>query len=208
MRFLLCDSDITPDRPHKDYNLELWGTTSDTNILWITGISGSGKSTLADYIAKETGADIIRIDFYTFDDPDDYDDVMSADFNQYLDEHLPDWRDIQRSAAGGGSEAGMWFDTLEAAIKAYGAEMFEVRRVIAEGVQLLDETLFYNNKQELCDQPVIVMTTSMKDSVHGIIYRDQIDLDTYLHSGKYRQLQRFDTYKTDLLDVLGGNSLP
>ena len=35
-------------------NLDSWGNSKNTNVLYITGRSGSGKSTIAEYLKKMT----------------------------------------------------------------------------------------------------------------------------------------------------------
>ena len=137
-------------RPHSDYNLDKWGKSKDTNILWISGLSGSGKSTMAYKVAKKNNADVINMDLYTYSTIDKNIDAMSKGFNKYLDKHVPDWKQKQAEAyqvltkndRRQIKKAGEWFDIFEAALLKYGEEQFCKRKVIAEGVQILDDTIF------------------------------------------------------------------
>ena len=189
----------TINRPHTDYNLDKWGKSKDNNILWITGIAGSGKSTVANDIARKQKADVINIDLYTFKTSNKYTKDMSKNFNKYLDKTVPNWKQKQKEAyevltkndRRKMKKAGEWFDTLEEAIKGYGKNSFGKQKVIAEGVQILDETLFYNNKAALKDQPLIVMDTSVEDSVLSRVIRDNKSVDKLLEPERLKQLENW-----------------
>lgn len=191
-------SDIsTISRPHTDYNLDKWGKSKDTNILFVTGIAGSGKSTVANNMAKSNGADVINIDLYTFRTTTGFVQGMSRSFNKYLDKNVPGWQNMQKEAYEVltkndrrlQKKAGQWFDTLESAIIGYGQEMYGKQQVVAEGVQILDETLFYNNKQALKNKPLIVMDTSVVDSLISRASRDNKSIDKLLEPERARQLE-------------------
>lgn len=202
------------DRPHKDYNLNKWGTSEDTNVLWVTGISGSGKSTIANEMAKKNGADVINLDLYTFKTADKYADGMSKSFNKYLDKNVPNWKQMQKKAyevltktdrrGEGKQAAGKWFDTMEAAVIGYGKSIFGKRKVVAEGVQILDETLFYNNKQALRTQPVIIMNTSVDDSILSRMYRDNItDINKQFSPERIKQMEGWQRDLDYLIGTMG-----
>ena len=202
------------DRPHKDYNLDKWGTSKDTNVLWVTGISGSGKSTIAKELANKNNADIINLDLYTFKTADKYTKDMSKSFNAYLNKKVPNWKTMQKEAyevltktdrrGKGKQAAGKWFDTIEAAIIDYGRLMYGEKKVVAEGVQILDETLFYNNKQALKNQPVIVMNTSVDDSILSRMYRDNItDINKQFSPERIKQMESWQKDLDYLINTMG-----
>lgn len=172
--------ELTTDRPTTQKNVDKWGNSKDTNILWVTGISGSGKSTMAKKMADENDADLINIDTYMDKTVDKHKDTQSRDFNKYLDKNVPNWKYLQRRAyevfAKSDNQdkkpAGLWFDTFEEALKGYGAQQYGKRKVVAEGVQILDETLFYNNKTSLKNQPIIIMDTFIDDAILSGMLRD------------------------------------
>lgn len=188
-------------RRHTDYNLNSWGRDKDHNILWITGVSGSGKSTLANQYAKKEKADVINIDLYVFKTPGAYKNQMSKQFVNFLNKKCPEWKQMQRNAyavltktdrRGLGKEAaGKWFDTLEQMILDYGKSQFGHKKVIAEGVQISDETLFYNNKKALRDKPLIIMNTSLDESIISRVLRDNISLDKAFEPERIAQAKAF-----------------
>ncbi len=67
--------------------------------------------------------------------------------------------------------------------------MYGKKRIVAEGVQILDETLFYNNKQALKNKPLIVMDTSVVDSLISRASRDNKSIDKLLEPERARQLE-------------------
>ena len=185
------------NRPHTDYNLNKWGKTKDTNVLFVTGIAGSGKSTIAKSMASKNKADIINIDLYTFRTTTGFIQGMSKNFNKYLDKNYPGWQKMQKDAYEVLTKndrrkqklAGQWFDTLEEAILGYGRAEFGRKKIVAEGVQILDETLFYNNKEALRNKPLIVMDTSAVDSLISRAQRDNKSIDKLLEPERAQQLE-------------------
>ena len=187
----------TKNRPHTDYNLDNWGKNKDTNILWVTGISGSGKSTLAKSIAKKHSSDYINIDTYTFKTTSDNIPGQSKRFNKYLDKNYPEWKRLQREAYEAGIDrihrhnkwkCGLWFDTLEEALLNYGKDSYGKKKVVAEGVQVLDETLFYNSKDKLKNKPLIVMDTDITDSILSGMTRDNRSVNKQLSEERIKQI--------------------
>lgn len=189
------------NRPHSDYNLENWGKSKDNNILYVTGLSGSGKSTLSKEIAKENHADLISMDPYTFKTVKGFQKGMSKDFNKYLDKTVPNWRKMQKEAyslltkndrRGEDKKAvGKWFDTFQEALEGYGRETYGKKKVIAEGVQVLDETLFYNDKKRLRTKPLIIMDTSANESILSAAIRDKRILEKTLDPERIKQGENF-----------------
>lgn len=197
-------------REHSDYNMDSWGKSRDTNILWITGLSGSGKSTLSSEMAKKNNADLIHIDLYTFKTADKYTNNMSKGFNNFLDKKVPNWKTMQKEAyevltkndRRQMKKAGQWFDTFQDALESYGKNQYGKKKVVAEGVQILDETLFYNNKSALRNQPLVIMNTDMVDSLLSRISRDNKSLDKALEPERMRQMQTFLNGMNDLSDIM------
>jgi dephospho-CoA kinase len=185
------------NRPYTKYNVNSWGRSKDKNILWVTGIAGSGKSTIARKYAKDGNANYINIDLYTFKTADKYLNDMSSSFNKYLDENVPNWKKMQKRAyevlikndRRAQKDAGKWFDTLEEALLSYGEQMYGEKKVVAEGVQILDETLFYKNKKALKGKPLIIMDTSVEDSVLSRMSRDNKDINKLLEPERVKQLE-------------------
>jgi adenylate kinase family enzyme len=201
------------NRTHTNYNVDKWGKTKDTNILWISGLSGSGKSTIAQELAKKNNADVVHMDLYLYSTPGKYTNKMSKEFNNFLNKNYPNWqkmqsdayaqlRKIDRRNNGDKKSVGLWFDTFQDALTNYGSKSFGVRKVIAEGVQILDDTLFYNNKKGLNGQPVIMMNTSFEESIASRMARDNKSFDNLLNSGSIEQARIFDNGKNEIERIL------
>lgn len=143
-------------RKARTANFEKWGQSPDTNVLYIGGHSGSGKSTTA-LSLKDRNISIIHLDLY-FEGEGLYknDPNRNKDFDQFLKQRgfkspdeVPrkDWKKEKI------------YDKFEKAIEDYGREKFrQGKKVIAEGVQVLDDNLnmdktFYANK------PTVLMST-------------------------------------------------
>lgn len=125
------------------HNFDKWGTSPATNILYILGHSGSGKSTKAMELAKQYNADVVHLDMY-FDYPDDPN--RSSSFDAYLETNFPGWRRIYHSVDDISLKAwGKIVEQFEQQLLSYGEYMYNKgKRVIVEGVQLMDNTLFLN----------------------------------------------------------------
>lgn len=206
----LKQKDINTDRPHTDYNLDKWGSNKDDNILWVTGISGSGKSTIARQMAKNNDADLINMDLYTFKTAGKYNSEMSSSFNNFLDEKVPNWRKMQQDAYAVLTKldrrkqktAAEWFDTFQDALEDYGTKMHGNKKVIAEGVQILDDTLFYKNKSALKNKPMIIMDTSLEESLVSRMMRDNKSIEKLLEPDRLAQAKNFVDGKIFLANVM------
>lgn len=200
------------NRSHNDYNLSSWGKSKDTNILWITGLPGSGKSTISKDIAAKEKADVVNMDLYLYTTPNSKTNQMSKSFNSYLDKNYPNWKNMQADAYSvlrkidrrgvDSKAAGRWFDTFQEALEGYGRQSYGKQKIIADGVQVLDDTLFYNNKQGLKDKPVIVMNTSAAESMASRILRDNKSFDKLLSSGSVEQARVFEEGKKQVEKIL------
>ena len=153
-------------------NLEKWGKSADTNVLYITGQSGSGKSTAALSLADKSTS-VIHLDSY-FDNPDG---PHSKSFDSFLQKNCPDyvklsWPKDQISLTDWGKVA----SKFEKQIEAFGqSEYKNGNKVICEGVQLLDDTL-RPDKSFFSSKPVIVTNTNPVVSAYRSAKRDDVRL--------------------------------
>lgn len=154
---------------YKAYNLDKWGKSPDTNILYITGHSGSGKSTIARKIASEN-KDTIVIHLDSYYEKSDSSN-QSSDFNAYLKNHginIPnsiDFKDWGKYKV---------LDKFESSAIEFGKEKFkEGKKVIVEGVQLSEES-FIVDKNFFRSKPFIVMNAGFVKSAMRAASRDQI----------------------------------
>ena len=154
----------------KAANLDRWGKTPDTNILYITGHSGAGKSTLANKIAAESSDDpiVVHLDTY-FEIYEDESKKNSSEFNKYLAKHnVISPNEISLSEWG----KNKILDKFEDAAVAFGKEQFSKgKKVIFEGIQILDDT-FIMDKSFFKGKPVIIVQTNMITSTARASHRD------------------------------------
>lgn len=159
-------------------NLEKWGS-KDNNILFVTGYSGSGKSTISDKIASKTGANVIHLDLFTDkiflygkDRKDVLLDGQDAEFTRYLNKHMPNFTDLSNPKTGS-KQYGKMLDKFESCMEGFAKEQQKQgKKVIVEGVQLLDDT-FYPDKSSLKGRPLMVMKTSALKSFYRAGVRDE-----------------------------------
>ena len=154
----------------KAANLDRWGKTPDTNILYITGHSGSGKSTLANKIAAESSDDpiVVHLDTY-FERYDGEQEKNSSEFNKYLANHnVLSPNEISLSEWG----KNKILDKFEDAAVAFGKEQFSKgKKVIFEGIQIMDSG-FIMDKSFFKGKPVIIVQTNMITSTARASHRD------------------------------------
>lgn len=199
--------DIPTDRPHYDYNVDSWGTSEDNNALYITGFSGSGKTTLANKIAKENDAKLIHLDAYMGRTNNKSEKALAwikerdKDFTSYLDKHYPNWHDEKNEVFKTHKNMGKYFDKLEKCLLDYSKSLYGKKKVILEGVQIMDETLFYKNKQYLKDKPIIIMNTTLTDTYLSAIRRDKINMEDAINT------ERIDWYESMFEDMTYLNNL-
>lgn len=158
------------------HGIETWGQDSDHNILYITGNTGTGKSTLAEsYRNRKTT--IIHLDGY-FDLSHKLSRNQSPKFNLYMNKlgfnfmslanksfflnHLDSYIE----------HADHFSELLESFAQ---SEFKEGRRVVVEGIQLQDDTL-YPDKSFFSDKPVIQMTTDIDISEIRAALRDKNEI--------------------------------
>lgn len=171
-------------------NIDKWGKSPNTNVLYVTGQSGSGKSTIAQKLSdKNTSA--IHLDSY-FDNPEG---PHNKAFDDHLRQHLPDYKKLSWPKNKISlNDWGKVAEKFEVEIERFGASQYKNgRKVICEGVQLLDDTL-RPDKSFFRDKPVAVTTTNALISMYRGRKRDNIkyhglgdvvrDLQWYRETGK------------------------
>ena len=174
-------------------NLDKWGTSKDSNVLYVIGASGSGKSTTALGLAGKNDS-VIHLDSITQDSKDV---SMNKDFKKFCEskgvkiddisnENLPINKRIKE------------LDKVSNLVEPYGQKCYaENRKVIVEGVQMIDETMF-PDKQYFKDKPVITIKTGkykssaraalrdgngIKDTIAKFIDKERYDWYDYLNNG-------------------------
>lgn len=150
-------------------NLNDWGKSAKTNVLYISGASGTGKSTVAQNL-KDDNTEIINLDSYF----DNIDGPHSKDFDKYLDSIKSDFRRILTPK--NEIDVGEWgkvVERFENAIESYGDDAFKRnKKVIVEGVQLLDDTV-RPDKKYFQDKPVVMLNTNIISSTIRANKRDE-----------------------------------
>lgn len=158
----------------KTQNLQRFGKDRNHNILYISGKSGSGKSTVALSMSDER-TDIIHLDSYF--ELHNRESIMNQNpnFNEFLRNRGFDPQSLNDRILFE-SDIRKYFqkvDRFTQLSEEFGRYDFDLsRRVIIEGVQLLDETM-YPNKGFLSDKPGIVLTTDDEISRYRAKIRDK-----------------------------------
>lgn len=156
-------------------NLESWGKSPRTNVLYVTGLSGSGKSTISNNL-KDKNTDVINLDLFL--EMNDSRSERNPEFVKYLNKNFPNYDDIStRKIKSGTKEFGQALDKFQYCIDGFGESQYKKgRKVICEGVQLFDDTL-YPNKKEFNNKPLIVANTNRLKSMYRGMKRDEIEFD-------------------------------
>ena len=162
------------------YNIDKWGKDESHNILYITGYSGSGKSTLATYF-KDSNTDLIHLDLY-FEKNEIQNESQNTNFNEYLkSKGIKPINMVSKD---------QWvktqvFSKFEKAIEDFAKEQFHKgRKVIAEGIQIYDESL-WEDKSHYKDKPLIIVKTNAITSVNRAMNRD---------GGKFKSIPQVKEY--------------
>ena len=154
-------------------NLDKWGKSSNTNVLYITGRSGSGKSTVARKIADKNTR-IVHLDTYF----DDSNGVRDKELDSYLNKNLPEYRMLnapkdQISL----NDWGKICCKFEVELEKYGSYQYKRgNKVIVEGVELLDDTI-RPDKSFFKDKPIAILKTNPITSSTRAMKRDNIKLN-------------------------------
>lgn len=182
-RFQNKDGSLTPEgivrygykvlKKSKSSNIDKFGKSRDTNVLYIAGLSGSGKSTAASSIYKK-GDSIIRLDAYS---EGSLSKLQDKNFNKYLDKNVKNWRDVPNAVKNNkksfSNEYWEKVDKIANAIEEYSKlEYDKNHRVIVEGVQIADDWL-HENKKYYLGKPVISLSTSPVVSALRAAQRDE-----------------------------------
>ena len=186
----------------KTYNIDQWGKSPDTNVLYVTGNSGSGKSTLAEKL-KNKDTDVIHLDFYVEQgDPYYAKSHMSSEFNAYLkSKGIPYEKLTTGEYADMDKRRWKLLDQLADAIDSYGKYQYNRgKRVVAEGVQVADQTLYpEDTKSFYKGKPMAIMKTSSFKSLSRGIRRDDIKLyDIPTVMNRYKMNRMWNRYLKDL----------
>ena len=178
----------------KTANLDKWGKSKDSNVLYIAGYSGSGKSTTSIGLAKK-GDYVIHLDGYT---EQKNSSAQNKQFNKYLDKAVPNWRKMTCTTNKGGNgylkrySKEYWdiVDRFREAIEKFGQNEFKNgKRCIVEGVQLADDW-FTSDKSYFKNKPIVIMQTNAISSMKRAFNRDGNKIDTIQSAKKY-----IDRYK-------------
>ena len=166
-----------PNRKLSIYNVDRWGEDKDHNIMYVTGFSGSGKTTMADKFAEAYDSDVIHLDVFMpnyFTEDSEYRQYRSKQFVEYLNEHWPTWETELKLAQedDGDTVYNRYNNQFRRMLEQYGSDMYGKQKVVAEGIQIIDNNLFTGDHQYLWDQPVALMNTDIQQSLLSAINRD------------------------------------
>ena len=175
---------------YKTGNLDKFGTKGH-NILFVTGLSGSGKSTFSLDLAKKTNSEIIHLDTYF----EKRGVGNNKQFNKFLDSHgvnkstmfKPDGK-LEYSIS----------DKVLPLLKKYN------KKVIVEGVQLMDTTLSDNTRGFLKNEPCISLMTSKTISINRAENRDGSYGDPKELIAKYERTSKLKTEMEQELNLAIG----
>lgn len=161
----------------KSANLDKWGEDEDHNTLYLTGYSGSGKSTKAQEIAKKRNAEVIHLDTYLEQvGEDSFKNDSNKNFNKFLKSKGFDHNKYLKLAYSKDPEEKKkrWkmIDELGDYITDYGKKLYGKKKLIVEGVQLSDQTI-YPDKSFFKDKPFMSMNTSAIKSWYRAGVRDE-----------------------------------
>lgn len=161
----------------KTANLEKWGKDCEHNTCYITGHAGSGKTTVALSIKRPKDI-LIQLDSYS-----QINNIKNTAFDDYLDKTVKNWRKIVSATYTGENETitlcseEYWgiVDEFRKALELYSENKFmKDRRVIVEGIQILDNWL-YPCISCYIGKPIIILTTDIFTSMQRVAIRDTME---------------------------------
>ena len=161
----------------KTANLEKWGKDCKHNTCYVTGHAGSGKTTVALSIKRPKDI-LIQLDSYS-----QINNIKNTAFDNYLDETVKNWRKIASATCTGENETIMlcgeeyWdiVNEFRKALELYSEnEFMKDRRVIVEGIQILDNWL-YPCISCYIGKPIIILTTDIFTSMQRVAIRDTME---------------------------------
>lgn len=161
----------------RSVNLDKWGKSKNTNILYVTGLSGSGKSTAAGYLADKNKAELINLDSYLSPmSKESKRQLQNKSFNKYLNETVPDWKNAIKP------DYKLDFrivDDIAKASEEFGKTSFDNnKRVIVEGVQVLDNTLYADNSSYRGKPVMVISTNQFSSNLKGSMRDSENIFDT------------------------------
>lgn len=168
----------------KSSNVDSWGKTRDKNILYVTGYSGSGKSTVAKML-KNKNTEVIHLDSYLSKmSKTSANKMQNKAFNSFLDKHVKDWRSVIKED---GKLDYKIVDKMAKASEDWSKQVYKNnKKVVLEGVQLMDTTL-YDNRDFYKDKPYMLLNTSAIQSWKRGNKRDEMKgLDMFYRFGYYK----------------------
>lgn len=194
----------------KSTNVDKWGKDKNHNVLYITGLSGSGKSTVAEGL-RNKDTNIIHLDYYTNAGKNTIGarGFRDKEFNEHLKKHCPEFfkeYDGEMPALSKltpEQKKKFWsmMDKFQDSMVSFGREQYGKKRVIVEGVKLIDDT-FFPDKSFFKDQPLIVLSTDYDTSIKRASERDNVDLnDDKLNSIRKSMQDHWNESLTNLLQT-------
>ncbi len=176
-------------------NLDSWGKSPKTNVLYISGKSGSGKSTAALNL-KDENTEVIHLDSYF-----DMGNISNKDFDKYLKSINSDYKRLKTPKGQITiNEWGKVAERFEIDIEKYGEDAYKRnKKVIVEGVQLLDDTM-RPDKSYFKDKPFILINTNALTSIKRANERDEMKFD-------WSQLSDSKAWNKDIKNLKRNNRL-
>lgn len=157
-------------------HLDKFGTDKDHNILYISGKSGSGKSTAALALADKNTS-IIHLDsYFELKNKSEANKNKNKEFNNFLKKNGFDINSLNDGKLFKNNVKAYFkkVDRFAELSEEFGREEFKgSRKVIMEGVQLLDDTM-YPNKRFFDNKPCILLKTSDSTSRKRAKERDPL----------------------------------
>lgn len=148
-------------------NVEDWGKSRNNNILYITGRSGSGKSTVAN---TYKGASVIHLDNYIDKSSKD---SRNKELDDFLVERKFDVNKMRDTEIDPKERFKAIDEFAEKHLQDFSKAQFDKgKKVVVEGVQLADETMF-PDKSFFKDKPTITLKTNAFQSTMRAMKRDE-----------------------------------
>ncbi len=184
-RYQNTDGSLTTAGRNRNYNrknmknadtqhLDKWGTDKDHNILYISGKSGSGKSTAA-LAMSDSNTNVIHLDsYFELKNKSEANKNKNERFNNFLKKNDFDANSLndEKLFKNDIKEYFKKVDKFTKLSEEFGRTEFNnSRKVIMEGVQLLDETM-YPNKRFFDDKSCILLKTNDDTSRNRAKKRD------------------------------------
>ena len=171
----------------KTANLQKWGKDREHNTCYVTGHAGSGKTTVALSIKRPKDI-LIQLDNYS-----QINNIKNTAFDDYLDKTVKNWRKIASATYTGENETiklcdeEYWgiVDEFRKALESYSEnEFMKDRRVIVEGIQILDNWL-YPSVSCYIGKPIIILTTDIVTSMQRVAVRDTMGSENMVNYLKW-----------------------